>query len=104
MGCSAVLAWNSPFATSRSRTLVFATFSLNYVLNFLWSALFFGKRRPDLALYEVGFFWLSIVLLMVVVQPLSTVAVWLLSPYLAWVSFASVLNQRIVALNAPFRS
>jgi tryptophan-rich sensory protein len=29
-------------------------------------------------------------------------AAWLLLPYLAWVSFAAVLNAAVVALNAPF--
>ena len=27
---------------------------------------------------------------------------WLIVPYLAWVSFAAILNRKIVALNGPF--
>jgi benzodiazapine receptor len=38
-------------------------FALNGGLNILWSALFFYLQRPDLALFEVGFLWLSVALL-----------------------------------------
>lgn len=102
LGCAAVLAWNSPAITPSQRIAVVVSFLINFALNALWSFLFFDRRRPDLALIEVVVFWCSIVALIVVVQPLSRTAVWLLLPYLAWVSFATVLNQRIVALNAPF--
>ena len=102
LGSSAVLAWNSPIATSRQKSFVVAAFAVNFVLNSLWSFLFFTKRRPDFALVEVALFWISIVVLIAVVKPLSSLAATLLAPYLAWVSFATVLNQRIVALNAPF--
>lgn len=99
---AAALAWNAPHGTSRQRTVLVVALVLNFALNALWSFLFFTQRRPDLALVEVIVFWCSIVLLIVVVRPLSTTAAWLLTPYLVWVSFATVLNQRIVALNAPF--
>ena len=102
LGISAVLAYNSPVISSTQRVVVVLSFLLNFVLNSLWSLLFFERRRPDLALIEVVVFWCSIVALIVVVRPLSTTAAWLLAPYLAWVTFATVLNQRIVALNAPF--
>ena len=92
------------YSNSSIAVVVFSVVALaiNFVLNSLWSLLFFARRRPDLALIEVVLFWCSIVALIVVVRPLSATAVWLLVPYLAWVSFATVLNQRIVALNAPF--
>ena len=41
-------------------------FAINAVLNLLWSPLFFKLHRPDWALYRVGFFWLSIVALVVI--------------------------------------
>lgn len=99
---AAALAWNASHITARQRIVLVLALLLNFALNALWSFLFFTRRRPDLALIEVVVFWCSIVLLIVVVRPLSTTAAWLLMPYLVWVSFATVLNQRIVALNAPF--
>ena len=46
--------------------------------------------------------WLSILVLIVALAPVSTTASLLLAPYLAWVSFAAFLNLTIVRLNPPF--
>jgi len=86
------------------RWQMLAAFACNAFLNTFWSLLFFRLRRPDWALYEVGFLWLSIVVLMVLLSRRSRASGWLLAPYLAWVSFASILNLTIVRLNAPFIS
>jgi len=51
---------------------------------------------------EVVPFWLSIVVLIVVVGRVSRAAGWLLVPYLVWVGFAGILNLAVVRLNAPF--
>jgi translocator protein len=85
-----------------AREWLLALFALNAFLNVLWSLLFFRLRRPDWALVEVGFLWLSIVLLIVVLARRYRPAAWLLVPYLAWVTFAAALNAAVVQLNAPF--
>jgi tryptophan-rich sensory protein len=72
------------------------------VLNILWSPLFFKLRRPDWALIEVPFLWLSILAPIVLLAPISRTASLLMAPYLVWVSFAAVLNLTIVQLNRPF--
>ncbi len=93
-----VLAWRS--TTDRaSRDLLLAAFAANGFLNVLWSVLFFKLRRPDLALYEVSLLWLSIVVLIVLCRKSSSLAAWLLVPYLLWVSFAAFLNFTVVRLN-----
>jgi tryptophan-rich sensory protein len=79
-----------------------ALFGVNALLNVLWSELFFVWQRPDWALAEVVVLWLSIILLIVTLAPISRRASWLLVPYLAWVSFAGALNLAVVQLNAPF--
>jgi tryptophan-rich sensory protein len=86
----------------RAREWLLALFALNAFLNVLWSLLFFRLRRPDWALIEVGFLWLSIVVLIAVLGRWSRPAAWLLAPYLAWVTFAAALNAAVVRLNAPF--
>lgn len=88
----------------QNRLAVLAAFAFNGFLNTLWSLLFFRMERPDWALYEVGFLWLSILLLVILLARTSMSAAWLLAPYLAWVGFAAILNWKIVALNAPFPS
>jgi len=77
-------------------------FAANIALQIVWSPLFFKLKRPDWALFEVPFLWLSILALMIGLAPFSAFAVWLLLPYLLWVSFATVLNFVIVRMNAPF--
>jgi len=100
---SGVLAWtNAPDGAAQLRVGVL--FGINIVLHMLWSPLFFNLRRPDWALIEVPFLWLSIVALMVGLAPYSALASWLLLPYLLWVAFAAFLNLTIVRLNPPFRS
>ena len=86
----------------RDRYWVLGLFALNINLNVLWSGLFFRVQRPDLALVEVVFLWLSIVALIVVLWRMSRMASALLLPYLAWVTFAAALNLAVVRLNAPF--
>ena len=68
----------------------------------LWSFLFFWSRRPDWALTEVGVLWSSVALLVFAGSRLDWRAGALLVPYLAWVSLASLINQQVVVLNAPF--
>jgi tryptophan-rich sensory protein len=99
-------SWNPPNwlhargAGAHGRIVVL--FSAMIVLHLLWSPLFFKLKRPDWALIEVPFLWLSILILIIAVAPISPLAAWLLSPYLVWVTFATALNLSIVRLNAPF--
>lgn len=96
-----VVAWRSA-PDGPARAWVIGLFALNGALNVLWSALFFRLRRPDWALYEAVPFWLSILLLIVVLSRWSRAAGLLLAPYLAWVTFAAALNYAVVELNRPF--
>ena len=96
-----VLAWNgAPDRAGHIRIAVL--FGVNIVLHMAWSPLFFNLRRPDWALIEVPFLWLSILALMIGIAPFSVLGAWLLLPYLLWVGFAAVLNLTIVRINPPF--
>ncbi len=96
-----VIAW-SRIRNRERRLRVMALFALNALLNVLWSELFFGAKRPDWSLAEVVPFWLSILVLVLLLFPVSRAAGWALMPYLIWVMFAAVLNLAIVRLNGPF--
>jgi benzodiazapine receptor len=98
---SAATAWNA--ASDRAtRQRIILLFGANALLNVLWSELFFGLHRPDWALWEVVLLWLSVLALIVATRPISRTASWLLAPYLAWVTFAGILNLTVVRINAPF--
>ena len=84
------------------RELLQVRFALNGFLNVFWSLLYFRLPRPDWALFEVPFLWLSVLALIVVLARVSRLAAGLLAPYLVWVVIAATLNWRTVQLNAPF--
>jgi tryptophan-rich sensory protein len=69
------------------------------VLNAAWSGIFFGMRRMDLAFAELCLLWLSILACIIVFWPIDTRAALLMVPYLAWVSFAGLLNFTMWRLN-----
>lgn len=79
--------------------LAFLLYFGQLALNAGWSAVFFGMRRPDLALVEVAALWLSIVGAIIAFAALDWRAAALMVPYLFWVSFAAVLNHAIWRLN-----
>ncbi len=96
-----VEAWHRA-ATDNGRLLIVALYAANFIAHFAWSPLFFKLKRPDWALVEVVFLWLSVLALCVFLRPFSVFASWLCAVYLAWVSFAALLNLAIVRLNSPF--
>lgn len=98
---AAAIAWRD--APDRAtREWIVGLFALNGFLNVLWSLLFFQLRRPDWALAEVVVLWGSIALLIAFLRRFSASAARLLIPYLAWVTFAGVLNAAVVRLNPSF--
>lgn len=73
---------------------LYVAFIVNLTLNVFWSFAFFGSKRPDVALFIIILLWLSIVYIIVTCYKnpaLKFVGV-LMTPYLLWVSFASLLN------------
>lgn len=98
---SAWLAWQAA-DTPAMRARVAVLFGTNAVLNIVWSALYFKLQRPDWALIEVAFLWLSILALIVGLWRLSRWASGLLIPYAVWVAIAALLNWQTVQLNGPF--
>ena len=98
---SAAHAW---VAAPQAHARILVLFGANAILHMAWSPLFFALRRPDWALVEVPFLWLSILALIIGLAPLSVLSAWLLAPYLAWVTVAAALNFAIVKANAPFRA
>lgn len=98
---AAVRAWRRA-PTRRQRTVTIALFGVNAALNVAWSALFFKRRRPDLALVELLALLGSVAALIGAFLRRAPGAAALLLPYLLWVSFAGWLNREVVRLNGPF--
>jgi tryptophan-rich sensory protein len=77
-----------------------ACFLVQLVLNFAWSALFFGEKDILLALVDVVALILAILATTIAFWQINRTAGLLMLPYLAWVGFATALNVEILRLNA----
>lgn len=98
MGVSAFLIWQKGWARKDVK-IALSVYGVQLVLNALWSIVFFGMQSPGLALVVIAFLFVSIVATMVLFYKISRPAMYLLIPYILWVSFASYLNYAIYALN-----
>ena len=69
------------------------------VLNWAWSPIWFKAQLIWPAFAVIVLIWLGIIGFIVTARKLDRAAAWLFVPYLAWVSFASLLNLSIGILN-----
>jgi tryptophan-rich sensory protein len=96
----AVAAWRVwRKQTGPTAYAVLRLYGAQLTLNALWSVLFFGLRRPDLALVDIAALWSLLVVALVRFWPVDRIAGVLWTPYVLWVSFASALNASIWMLN-----
>lgn len=98
MGVAAWLVWRRAGFSGAPAAL--ALFIVQLLLNALWSYLFFGLHRIDLALLEIVPLWLAILIVLVLFWRVDWRAGALMVPYLAWVAFAAGLNFALWRLNA----
>jgi len=96
-----VLAWRKTHHPAQWVQIV-ALFAINSMLHMLWSMLFFTVKRPDWAMIELVFLWLSIAAIILTFWKISRLAAILLLPYIGWVTIAGFLNYANVQLNGPF--
>lgn len=99
MGYSLYLVWVKNNPSTSLRIGVPAIFWIQLILNAVWSIIFFGMKNPTLAFIDIVVLWVSIILTIKAFSKINKLASYLLYPYLAWVSFALVLNLAIVFLN-----
>lgn len=81
------------------RELALILYVLQLGLNAAWSPVFFGLKRPDLGLAIMIALWIAILATIAVFHRVFPLAAFMLVPYALWVSFAALLNLRIVQLN-----
>jgi len=97
MAFAAWLVWGrGGFAAQRGPL---GLFLLQLLLNAAWSPLFFRLHNPGLAFAEIVLLWLAILGTVLAFWKVQRLASLLLLPYLAWVSFATVLNFTLWQLN-----
>jgi translocator protein len=86
-------------AGDRAVPVGLGAFGVQLALNLAWSLVFFRAHRVRLALLELCGLWVGIALTAVAFARVRLVAGLLLVPYLAWTTFAGVLNLEIARRN-----
>lgn len=97
MGIALFVIWEMKKSQRRNRAL--QIFCVQLILNAVWTPVFFGLHALFAAFVIIIAMWLAIIWTIVVFYREKKIAAYLLIPYLAWVSFASVLNGAIWILN-----
>jgi translocator protein len=69
-------------------------------LNAAWTPIFFGAHQIGWAFVEIIALWIAILVTMLAFFRVRKAAGWMLTPYLAWVTFAAFLNFTLWRLNA----
>ncbi len=96
----AIAAWRVWLQTgSELRRIGLILFAAQLGLNLFWSILFFGLHRIGFALFEIVTLVCTIIATTYLFWKIDRVAGALLTPYLIWVSYASVLNASLWHLN-----
>ena len=96
----AIAAWQTwSQVPSPNRTLALSLFVTQLALNLAWSWIFFRNHAIGAALAEVIVLWAVIANTALAFARVSHLAAWMMTPYLAWVTFASVLNTGFWRLN-----
>jgi translocator protein len=97
MAISLYLVWKQPASPDRNKAMLL--FFIQLALNFAWSFIFFYYHRIGLAVIDIALLWIFLFITILLFRRFSNLAAWLLAPYLAWVSFATILNMSIFKLN-----
>ena len=99
MGISAFFVWRRGL-DNREVKAALIIFLMLLLLNALWSAAFFGLESPLYGLMVTVALWIAILFTIIKFFRISSVAGWILVPYILWVSFATALNISILILNS----
>jgi tryptophan-rich sensory protein/uncharacterized protein YbjT (DUF2867 family) len=99
MGLASWLVWTRRDEDQAEVSDALTWYGLQLGLNTIWSPLFFGLRRPDLALVDITALWSTLLTTLLKFSRVRRVAAFLLMPYFLWVSFATLLNTAIWWLN-----
>jgi tryptophan-rich sensory protein len=86
------LVWRSDASRGAYDVPGFAFYGAQLGLGVAWSLLFFGLRRPALALVTAVMLWVAIALTITEFGRRHRFAALLLFPYLGWATYAAAVN------------
>ncbi|MDD5614391.1 MAG: tryptophan-rich sensory protein [Candidatus Omnitrophica bacterium] len=98
MGIALYLVWRKELKTPGVKQAL-GVYIIQIFLNVLWTVVFFGNRSICGGLVVILLLWIAIAGTVAKFFRVSKPAGLILIPYIAWVSFAAVLNAAIAMLN-----
>lgn len=98
MGISAYLIWRK-IGENKDAKKAMNIYWVHLLLNASWTPIFFGLHNIGLAFMNIIILWILILILIIKFWKISKTASYLLIPYIAWVTIATVLNASIWYLN-----
>ncbi|HET9957457.1 MAG TPA: TspO/MBR family protein [Polyangiaceae bacterium] len=97
---SAFSAWRVARApSSPARTRALGWWGVQIACNAVWTPLFFGAHRPRLALVDLSANAASLGAYARAARDVDRTAALLVTPYLGWLSFAALLNTKVITKN-----
>jgi tryptophan-rich sensory protein len=98
MGISAARIYLSE--PSKMRSLGLNIFSVQLVVNFFWSLIFFNAQAYGFAFFWLLLLWVLVLWMILTFRKVDPLAAWLQIPYLLWLTFAAYLNAGVWYLNS----
>lgn len=95
MGYASYLVWRDGGGFDGPASFPLSLYGAQLAMNWMWTPLFFGLEQTGFAFVWLVALDVGIVATMVSFRQINQTAFWLLAPYLAWSSFAAVLNFEI---------
>ncbi len=99
MGIALYLVWNKGIG-QKGILLAVTLFAIQLAMNVLWSILFFGLHSLLYGAIEIVFLWFFIISNIIEFYPIDKKAAYMLFPYIAWVTVATMLNITLLFANA----
>ncbi len=99
MGISSAIIYKRNGEGELTTKPALCVYALQLIMNFLWTIIFFNLQAFLFAYVWIMLLWAVIIWMIVWFWKISPAAGCLQLPYLAWVTFASVLNLMIFILN-----
>ncbi|TLG75484.1 TspO/MBR family protein [Culicoidibacter larvae] len=83
----------------QQRMTMISLFIAQFMLNFIWSGLFFTAQNNLLSVIDISILWIILFIQQAYYMKNKPLLMWLMGPYFLWITFASVLNYSILFLN-----
>ena len=96
MGIAFYIVWKKGL---KKHCLASTLYWIQLGLNSIWSLIFFGMRDIVFGAIEIVFLWFFILATIIEFKAIDKKAGYLLLPYLAWVTLATLLNISIAFYN-----